>query len=124
MKTYIRRSENRAEKGEYKETLTTPTLTLSGLWSARNASVTPRMGSFAAGSTLLHHDDMDRFPGEKAAPPRRPTTPLNSAPLTAIAFAFAFYLPAAVAKQQRSLQSRPPENEAERIEKNPGKAVL
>lgn len=55
------------------EILTTPTLTLSGLGSARKASVTPRIGSLAAGSTWRHHAvDMDR-----AAPNfgRRPDDP-------------------------------------------------
>ena len=47
-----------------KQKLTTPTLTLSGLGSARKASVTPRIGSLGAGSTLPHHDDIDL-----AAPP-------------------------------------------------------
>jgi hypothetical protein len=37
---------------------TTPTLTLSGDWLARKASVTPRMGSLAAGSTWPNSDDI------------------------------------------------------------------
>lgn len=41
-----------------RERLTTPTLTLSGLGSARKASVTPRIGSLGAGSTFFHHDDI------------------------------------------------------------------
>ena len=41
---------------------TTPTLTLSGLGSAKKASVTPRIGSLGAGAKLRHHDDMDLAP--------------------------------------------------------------
>lgn len=37
--------------------LTTPTLTLFGLWSARKASVTPRIGSLGAGSMLRNQED-------------------------------------------------------------------
>ena len=52
MKVKVKRTERR----------TNPTLTLSGLGSARKAQVTPRMGSFGAGSTFFHHEDMDREP--------------------------------------------------------------
>lgn len=49
------------------EELTTPTLTLSGLGSARKASVTPRMGSFGACSTWPHQEDMRRMPAAAMA---------------------------------------------------------
>ena len=42
--------------------LTTPTLTLLVLGSAKKASVTPRIGSFAAGSTFPHHVDIHLAP--------------------------------------------------------------
>lgn len=53
------------EQGKRKKKLTTPTLTLLGLGSAKKASVTPRIGSFGAGSTLFHQDDMDLAPTPK-----------------------------------------------------------
>jgi hypothetical protein len=49
--------QQRRKKRKETKVLTTPTLTLSGLGSARKASVTPRIGSLGAGSTLCHHDD-------------------------------------------------------------------
>jgi hypothetical protein len=45
-----------------KKELTTPTLTLFGLGSAKKASVTPRIGSLGAGSTLRHHVDIHLVP--------------------------------------------------------------
>jgi hypothetical protein len=47
-----------SDRGERSGARTTPTLTLSGDWSARKASVTPRMGSLAAGSTWPNSDDI------------------------------------------------------------------
>jgi hypothetical protein len=46
------------DRGERNRARTTPTLTLSGDWSARKASVTPRMGSLAAGSMWPNSDDI------------------------------------------------------------------
>ncbi|KAF0904723.1 hypothetical protein E2562_036253 [Oryza meyeriana var. granulata] len=50
-----RKGQRRVEE----EIRTTPTFTLSWEGSARNASVTPRMGSLAAGSTWPNHDAID-----------------------------------------------------------------
>lgn len=49
-------------KWKRKKKLTTPTLTLLGLGSAKKASVTPRIGSLGAGSTLFHQDEMNLAP--------------------------------------------------------------
>jgi hypothetical protein len=53
-----------------RERRTTPTFTLSGEGSARKASVTPRMGSLAAGSTWPNSDAMDLDAG-RSGPLRR-----------------------------------------------------
>lgn len=45
--------------------LTTPTLILCGCRSARKASVTPRIGSLGAGSTLRHQVDIVRLKEEE-----------------------------------------------------------
>lgn len=67
----------RREKGEGE--LTTPTLTLFGLWSARKASVTPRIGSLGAGSMLRNHDDMNLAPVTELFRRNRPWTKLRIA---------------------------------------------
>ena len=60
-----KQSKIQGEQDRRKKKLTTPTLTLLGLGSAKKASVTPRIGSFGAGSTLFHQDDMDLTPTPK-----------------------------------------------------------
>jgi hypothetical protein len=57
-------------------------LTLLGLGSARKASVTPRIGSFGAGSTLRHHVDIHLAP----KPELRLATRHDATPRNAIVF--------------------------------------
>lgn len=72
-------AQRRQQSKRGREARTTPTFTLSGEGSARKASVTPRMGSLAAGSTCPNHDAIALLVIAAAACPRRRCRPIAAA---------------------------------------------